>query len=141
MFRNKTCLSYTVITHFLHIDVRFAVDGRALGAMLRARRNVWALDARVGPVYQQVSLHGELSCNTHVLTEFPNLYPPNLTFRHCARKSPAVNHLDALRSLTSWFSSLRHILILFLRSRSPRLTAVGIRCADHATPCIRKSWH
>jgi hypothetical protein len=22
-----------------------------------------------------------------------------------------------------------------------RLTAVGIRCADHATPSIHKSWH
>jgi hypothetical protein len=28
-----------------------------------------------------------------------------------------------------------------LRSRKPRLTAVGIRCADHPTPSIRKSWH
>jgi hypothetical protein len=27
------------------------------------------------------------------------------------------------------------------RSRKPRLTAVGIRCADHPTPSIRKSWH
>jgi hypothetical protein len=26
-------------------------------------------------------------------------------------------------------------------SRKPRLTAVGIRCTDHATPSIRKSWH
>jgi hypothetical protein len=26
-------------------------------------------------------------------------------------------------------------------SRNPRLTAIGIRCADHATPFIRKSWH
>jgi hypothetical protein len=25
--------------------------------------------------------------------------------------------------------------------RKSRLTAVGIRCADHATPSIRKSWH
>jgi hypothetical protein len=25
-----------------------------------------------------------------------------------------------------------------LRSRKPRLTAVGIRCADHATPSTRK---
>jgi hypothetical protein len=23
----------------------------------------------------------------------------------------------------------------------PRLTAVGIRCADHATPSTRKGWH
>jgi hypothetical protein len=27
------------------------------------------------------------------------------------------------------------------QSRKPRLTTVGIRCADHATPSIRKSWH
>jgi hypothetical protein len=26
-------------------------------------------------------------------------------------------------------------------SRKPRLTAVGIRCADQATISIRKSWH
>jgi hypothetical protein len=26
-------------------------------------------------------------------------------------------------------------------SRKPRLTTVGIRCADHATPSIRKSCH
>jgi hypothetical protein len=26
-------------------------------------------------------------------------------------------------------------------SRKSRLTAVGIRCADHVTPSIRKSWH
>jgi hypothetical protein len=26
-------------------------------------------------------------------------------------------------------------------SRKPRLTAVGIRCADHMTPPILKSWH
>jgi hypothetical protein len=25
--------------------------------------------------------------------------------------------------------------------RKPRLTVVGIRCADQATPSIRKSWH
>jgi hypothetical protein len=27
------------------------------------------------------------------------------------------------------------------RSRKPKLTAVGVRWADHATPSIRKSWH
>jgi hypothetical protein len=26
-------------------------------------------------------------------------------------------------------------------SRKPRLTAMGIRCADHTTPSIHKSWH
>jgi hypothetical protein len=28
-----------------------------------------------------------------------------------------------------------------LRFRKPRLTAVEISCADHATPSIRRSWH
>jgi hypothetical protein len=27
------------------------------------------------------------------------------------------------------------------RSRKQRLTAMGIRCADHVTPSTRKSWH
>jgi hypothetical protein len=31
-----------------------------------------------------------------------------------------------------------HYSILISRSRKPRLTAVGIRCADHATPSTRK---
>jgi hypothetical protein len=30
---------------------------------------------------------------------------------------------------------------IYVRSRKPRLTTGGIRCADHATPSIRKSWH
>jgi hypothetical protein len=29
-------------------------------------------------------------------------------------------------------------ILSFLRSRKQRLTAVGIRCADHVTPSIRK---
>jgi hypothetical protein len=38
----------------------------------------------------------------------------------------------------------QHFLLRILtpyRSRNPRLTTVGIRCADHAIPSIRKSWH
>jgi hypothetical protein len=27
-----------------------------------------------------------------------------------------------------------------LRYKKPRLTAMGIRCADHATPSTRKTW-
>jgi hypothetical protein len=30
------------------------------------------------------------------------------------------------------------IIILASRSRKPKLTAVGIRCADHATPSVPK---
>jgi hypothetical protein len=33
------------------------------------------------------------------------------------------------------------IYIDHIRSRKARLTTGGIRCADHATPSIRKSWH
>jgi uncharacterized protein involved in response to NO len=29
------------------------------------------------------------------------------------------------------------VMRLILRSRKPKLTVVGIRCADHATPSIR----
>jgi hypothetical protein len=32
-------------------------------------------------------------------------------------------------------------LTLSIRSRNPRLTIVGTRWADHATPSISKSWH
>jgi hypothetical protein len=40
-----------------------------------------------------------------------------------------VDYLDKYFKLT----------MLGMQSRKPRLTAVGIRCADHATPSIRKS--
>jgi hypothetical protein len=36
---------------------------------------------------------------------------------------------------------LQQVMTLLIRSRKPRLTTVGIRCADHATPSIRKGWH
>jgi hypothetical protein len=32
-------------------------------------------------------------------------------------------------------------LIKVCCARKPALTVVGIRCADHATPSIGKSWH
>jgi hypothetical protein len=35
---------------------------------------------------------------------------------------------------------LKSSCIHLIRSRKPRLTTVGVRCADHATPSIRKSW-
>jgi hypothetical protein len=38
--------------------------------------------------------------------------------------------------LTFMLRVLRNVL-----PRKPRLTAVGIRCADHATPSTGKSWH
>jgi hypothetical protein len=31
--------------------------------------------------------------------------------------------------------------VLCFGSREPRLTAMGIRCAEHVTPSIRRSWH
>jgi hypothetical protein len=31
--------------------------------------------------------------------------------------------------------------LVWIRSRKPRLTAVGIRCAGHAKPSTRKGWH
>jgi hypothetical protein len=33
------------------------------------------------------------------------------------------------------------LVTVIVRSRKPILVAVGIRCADHATPSIRKIWH
>jgi hypothetical protein len=33
------------------------------------------------------------------------------------------------------------VLFRLLQSPGSRLTAVGIRCAEHATPSTRKSWH
>jgi hypothetical protein len=37
--------------------------------------------------------------------------------------------------------SFFHGISQCVRSRKPRLMAVGIRCADHVTPSARKSWH
>jgi hypothetical protein len=41
--------------------------------------------------------------------------------------------------LISCYFKIRFNIII--RSRKPRLTAVGIRCAVHATPSTTKDWH
>jgi hypothetical protein len=45
------------------------------------------------------------------------------------------------RPLYTWGKVFRYPLDKRLRSRKPKLTAVGIRCAGHATPSTRKGWH
>jgi hypothetical protein len=72
-----------------------------------------------------------------------------------AIKIPMVN-ISVYRSFTIpfpviqnflWATIFFYTLVIYLvllkgdRSRKPRLTTVGIRCADHGTPSIRKSWH
>jgi hypothetical protein len=37
--------------------------------------------------------------------------------------------------------SIKEELLKTIRYRKPRLTAMGIRCAEHATHSIRNSWH
>jgi hypothetical protein len=44
-------------------------------------------------------------------------------------------------SLVSITEELREWKCSGTGSRKQRLTAVGIRCSDQATPSIRKSWH
>jgi hypothetical protein len=44
-------------------------------------------------------------------------------------------------SLVSMTEELREWKSSGSESRKSRLTAVGIRCADYATPSIHKSWH
>jgi hypothetical protein len=41
-------------------------------------------------------------------------------------------------SFNCWKLGLQYVLC---QSRKPRLTAMGICCADHATPSNRKCWH
>jgi hypothetical protein len=45
-----------------------------------------------------------------------------------------LRHVSINKKLLEWKSSVS-------ASRKRSLTAVGIRCADHSTPSIRKSWH
>jgi hypothetical protein len=45
-----------------------------------------------------------------------------------------LSHLRIIEELLEWKNNGSGY-------RKPRLTAVGIRCGDHATPSIRKSWH
>jgi hypothetical protein len=75
-------------------------------------------------------------------------------------RNPSLNRLKESELLYDWrFSTKQFILApsplrlttrdffffatepLRSRSRKPRLTAVGIRCADHVTPSTGKSWH
>jgi hypothetical protein len=56
-----------------------------------------------------------------------------------------VNYIWRERG-TALKDSLPNFVILVpytnnIGSRKPRLMAVGICCADHATPFIRKSWY
>jgi hypothetical protein len=60
----------------------------------------------------------------------------------------AERTLCRLLACSAYSSTLKMDAIFFfrdvskpLRFRKPRLTAVGICCADHATPSTCKSWH
>jgi hypothetical protein len=68
-----------------------------------------------------------------------------LSRRCLAMDSQFLSRAEAGKVLTKLLPSNGYprysIYIYSVRSRKPRLTAVGIRCADHATPSIRKSWH
>jgi hypothetical protein len=71
-----------------------------------------------------------------------------ITHRHKQhRKHPASNSKSAVGleraplSLVSITEELLEWKSSGSGSRKSRFTAVGIRCIDHATPSIRKSWH
>jgi hypothetical protein len=60
--------------------------------------------------------------------------------------------MNQLKKLTPWLLVLKRTIptersplvgevSAAAASGKPRLTAVGIRCAEHATPSVHKSWH
>jgi hypothetical protein len=59
--------------------------------------------------------------------------------RFCARLEINLPKYISGRKISR--TKVLSIYIYIYRSRKQRLTALGIRCADHATPSIRKSWH
>jgi hypothetical protein len=70
-----------------------------------------------------------------IATNFPGL-------TRCMNVTYAVGRKRSIIYFSLSFSTDNILMWLceVYRSRKPRLTTVGIRCADHTTPSIRKSW-
>jgi hypothetical protein len=105
----------------------------------------WPLSAlQEGEILKLLGTNSVSSCNDmgHLSPEESRSRESNslsasqdITHLYVTRRFPLRGHISPARILILCF------FIHFFLSRKPRLTAVGIYWADHATPSIRKSWH
>jgi hypothetical protein len=131
----------------LHVPIADNFDIQIFSVTNSSRHSIWncqftRLNEQVFGKQQAIKwrLHLETLCNSREEVVTLLFFRGTRSTEKFGRKCfPYIKILT--KRLFVWSSQLNFVLLRLLRSRKPKLTAVGMRCADHATPSTRKSWH